>query len=65
MSQDDEEASETNTCPHQRSIRTTHEKLGRQPRGLDFLAGGGAVRAKLLLSRIPAARTAPIPAAAQ
>ncbi|MFM7038385.1 MAG: hypothetical protein ACKO2L_11755, partial [Planctomycetaceae bacterium] len=35
------------------------------PNGLDFLAGGGAGRAKLLLSRIPAARTAAIPAASQ
>ncbi|MFM8477427.1 MAG: hypothetical protein ACKOEO_16725, partial [Planctomycetaceae bacterium] len=31
--------------------------------GVDFLAGGSAGRAKLLLSRIPAASAAPIPAA--
>jgi len=36
---------------------------GRQPNGVDFLAGVGAGRAKLLLSRIAAASAAPIPAA--
>ena len=36
---------------------------GREPNGVDFLAGAGAGRAKLLLSRIPAASAAPISAA--
>jgi hypothetical protein len=43
-----------------------HQKVnahGRLPNGVDFLARGGAGRAKLLLSRIPAASAAPIPAA--
>jgi hypothetical protein len=37
--------------------------IGLPPNGVDFLAGVGAGRAKLLLSRIPAASAAPIPAA--
>jgi antitoxin (DNA-binding transcriptional repressor) of toxin-antitoxin stability system len=36
---------------------------GRESTGVDFLAGVGAGRAKLLLSRIPAASAAPISAA--
>ena len=36
---------------------------GRESTGVDFLAGVGAGRAKLLLSRIPAASAAPVPAA--
>jgi hypothetical protein len=36
---------------------------GLAPNGVDFLAKGAAGRAKLLLSRIPAASAAPIPAA--
>jgi hypothetical protein len=36
---------------------------GLPPNGIGFPAGGGAGRAKLLLSRIPAASVAPIPAA--
>ena len=36
---------------------------GCEPNGVDFLAKGAAGRAKLLLSRIPAASAAPIPAA--
>ena len=36
---------------------------GRKPNGLDFLAGASLGRAKLLLSRIPAASAAPTPAA--
>jgi len=41
------------------------ESAGSEPNGLDFLARGDVGRAKLLLSRIPAARTAAIPAASQ
>jgi len=36
---------------------------GRESNGVNFLAGAGAGRAKFLLSRIPAASTAPISAA--
>jgi hypothetical protein len=36
---------------------------GLPPKGIGVVGGGGAGRAKLLLSRIPAASTAPIPAA--
>jgi len=39
------------------------QSAGPEPDGLDFLAIGGAGRAKLLLSRIPAASNAAIPAA--
>jgi hypothetical protein len=36
---------------------------GLPPNGIGFVGGGGAGRAKLLLSRIPAASVARIPAA--
>jgi hypothetical protein len=45
------------------TICTTPSAEGRRPNDVDFLAGGIAGRAKLLLSRIPAASAAPIPAA--
>jgi hypothetical protein len=40
-----------------------NRRRGLPPNGVDFLAKGAAGRAKLLLSRIPAASAAPIPAA--
>jgi len=45
-----------------RTLRAKHSRV-LPPNGVDFLAKGAAGRAKLLLSRIPAASAAPIPAA--
>jgi hypothetical protein len=48
----------------QQSAVSSQLVTGRwSPNGIGFVGGGGAGRAKLLLSRIPAASTAPIPAA--
>ena len=51
------QVSHTNQCNRHNLLTAQSDKSPRSggwPNGLDFLAGGGAGRAKLLLSRIPA-----------